>query len=445
MDHQDKKEILSVSQLNSQVRMVLEENFSSLWIEGEISNLVVPSSGHMYFSLKDANAQVRCAFFRGKNRLLNFSPKDGLHVLVHANVSLYEGRGEFQLIINQIELAGVGALKRQFELLKEKLAKEKLFDTTFKKPIPKVPTCIGIITSPTGAAIRDILITLKRRYPIAPVIIYPCSVQGDKAAKEIIESINIANRRKECDVLLLARGGGSFEDLWCFNDEVLARTIFSSEIPIVTGIGHEIDFTIADFVADVRAATPTAAAELISPNQLQWLEEFSSKKNRLMYLIQHFLKLTTIHFSSLQKSLKHPGQIIREQIQTLDFLEQKLITLQKHRLQILNAKLAEIIFRSKLNNPLQKIHITHDKLQLVLERLQIIINSAVKQKEQQLQYLIKSLNTISPLATMERGFSISRDFDSHKIIRSISQLRLKQKIEVRFIDGSVQCEVEKVL
>lgn len=392
-------EILSVSQLNAAARQILEDNFPAIWVEGEISNLATPSSGHLYFTLKDSNAQIRCAFFRGKNRLINFTIENGAQLLVKANVSLYEGRGDYQLIIQQMELAGSGALRRQFELLKAKLAAENLFATEHKKPLPAMPKTIGIITSPTGAAIRDILTTLKRRYPMANIIIYPCQVQGTTAAKQIIEALQTAERRKECEVLVLTRGGGSLEDLWCFNDEMLARQIYQCEIPIVTGIGHEIDFTIADFVADVRAATPTAAAELISPDQSQWLNELSLKKNRLFQLISNAIKLAAIQLQSLNKQLRHPGQIIREQVQTLDFIEQKLI-----------------------NSMMQ-----------VLQRYQT-----------QLQHLARTLNTVSPLATLERGYTITREPVTKKIIRSVQEMQLGDNMEIKFVDGYAETKLIKI-
>lgn len=392
-------EILSVSQLNAAARQILEDNFPAIWVEGEVSNLATPSSGHLYFTLKDINAQIRCAFFRGKNRSMNFTIENGAQLLVKANVSLYEGRGDYQLIIQQMELAGSGALRRQFELLKAKLMAENLFAPEHKKSLPSMPKSIGIITSPTGAAIRDILTTLKRRYPMASIIIYPTQVQGTAAAQQIIEALQTAARRKECDVLILTRGGGSLEDLWCFNDETLAREIYHCEIPIVTGIGHEIDFTIADFVADVRAATPTAAAELISPNQSQWSNELEAKKNRLIQLITHALKLATMQLQALGKQLRHPGQIIREQVQTLDFIEQKLVNAMMQILQV---------------------------------------------SQTRLQHLARTLNTLSPLATLERGYTISRIPTTKKIIHSVQELQLGDPIEIKFIDGYAETTINKI-
>ena len=269
------RDIYSVSRLNREVRALIENNFPSVWVQGEISNLARPASGHIYFSLKDENAQVRCAMFRNSNRLLKFKPTDGMQVLVRASAGLYENRGDYQLIVDHMEEAGAGLLQRRFEELKTKLAQEGLFDTEHKQDIPSFPDRIGIITSPSGAAVRDVLSVLNRRFPGIPVLIYPIPVQGDDAPPQIVRMINKACQHNDCDVLILTRGGGSLEDLWAFNDERVARAVFDCQIPLVCGVGHEIDFTIADFVADVRAPTPSAAAELVSPDRLEWTNRVS--------------------------------------------------------------------------------------------------------------------------------------------------------------------------
>ena len=304
-------EIYSVTRLNREVRAVLEGSFRALWVKGEISNLAVPASGHMYFSLKDEFSQVRCAMFKNRNRLLKFKPENGDEVLVQANVSLYEGRGEFQLIVQDMEPAGLGALQKAFEQLKEKLAREGLFDEALKKPVPGFPQSIGVITSPTGAAIRDILTTLKRRYPMGEVIIYPVPVQGTSAAGEIASMIATANARNETDVLILARGGGSLEDLWSFNEEVVARAIHACEIPMVTGIGHEIDFTIADFVADLRAPTPTSAAEHVSRDVMQIRRDTEQGKTRLLRCMSQLIQTHQHGLQNLYRRLPHPQQLLQ--------------------------------------------------------------------------------------------------------------------------------------
>jgi len=267
------REVFSVSRLNREARALVEGHFPLIWVEGELSNLARPSSGHLYFTLKDEQAQVRCAMFKLRNQLLGFKPDNGMQVLARARVSLYEGRGEFQLLIEHLEEAGDGALRRTFEQLKHKLAAEGLFDATQKKPLPSLPRCIGVITSPSGAALRDILSVLRRRFPALPVLVYPVPVQGQGAGEKIAAAIRLAAQRRDCDVLIVSRGGGSLEDLWAFNEEVVARAIHACDLPIISGVGHEIDFTIADFVADHRAATPSAAAELVSPDQTEWLAQ----------------------------------------------------------------------------------------------------------------------------------------------------------------------------
>src|ERR1700761_824600 len=291
------RDIYSVSRLNREVKALLERGFGSIWLEAEISNFSRPSSGHWYFSLKDAQAQVRCCMFRQRNMLCAFAPKDGQKVLVRARIGLYEPRGEYQLVIDHMEDSGLGALKRQFEELSAKLAAEGLFAPERKRPLPMIPKRIGVITSPTGAAIRDILHVLSRRFAAVPVLIYPVAVQGAAAAAEIAAAVRMAGVRAECDVLILARGGGSLEDLWAFNDEALARAIVASPIPIVSGIGHEIDFTIADFAADVRAPTPSAAAEIVVPDGGEWAARIAHLASRL--------------HRSMLRGLEHRGQRLR--------------------------------------------------------------------------------------------------------------------------------------
>src|SRR5919106_1076433 len=281
LDLEETRDIYTPSRLNREARVLLERGLPALWLEGEISNLSRPSSGHWYFSLKDEAAQLRCAMFRQRNMLTRFSPRDGSRVLVRGRVSLYEQRGDYQFIADYMEEAGEGALRQRFELLKVKLAAEGLFAVERKRPLPRMPRRIGVITSPTGAALRDVLHILRRRFCTIPILIYPVQVQGGVAAAQIARTIRRASARAECDVLVLVRGGGSLEDLWAFNEESVARAIYDSAIPIVTGIGHEVDFTIADFVADVRAPTPSGAAELVAPDCAEWLRTTSQWTSRL--------------------------------------------------------------------------------------------------------------------------------------------------------------------
>src|SRR5580700_1641007 len=320
------RDIYSVSRLNREVRVLLERGFGSLWLEAEISNFARPSSGHWYFSLKDAAAQVRCAMFRQRNMLCAFIAKDGQKVLVRARIGLYEPRGEYQLIVDHMEDAGLGALKRQFEELSAKLEREGLFAADRKRPLPGLPRRIGIITSPTGAAVRDILHVLARRFPAAAVLIYPVPVQGAQAAGEIVAALELAGRRAECDVLILARGGGSLEDLWAFNDERLARAIVASPIPVITGIGHEIDFTIADFAADVRAPTPSAAAELVVPDAEEWLGAFVRLSTRLQRGMRRSLdeRRERLRLLARRSALVSPAARCAQQAQRLDEMELRL-------------------------------------------------------------------------------------------------------------------------
>lgn len=390
------KVIFSVSELNQSSQKLLESHFPNVWVEGEISNLVKPSSGHLYFSLKDHKAQIRAALFRHKTLTLPFEPRNGLLVQVLAKVSLYPDRGDYQLIVEGMELAGDGLLKKAYEDLVKKLEKEGLFGEQFKKIIPTLPRHIGVITSPTGAAIRDIISVLKRRFPAIPVFIYPTKVQGAEAAGEIVRAFALAHRHAMADVLILARGGGSLEDLWPFNEELVARTIFESRIPVVTGIGHEIDFTIADFVADRRAPTPSAAAELVTPNQSTFLQQFSHFENRLIHEMTKRLQHRMQQLDWLLKRLRHPGQLIKNQIQRLDPLQRRL------------------------NRALEQIF---------------------KDKRNRLKTALHALDTVSPLATLNRGYAIVSRQDNQQIVRSKQSVKPGDSLIVQISDGSVVVKV----
>ncbi len=381
--------IYSVSDLNAMTRQIIEECFPSIWVSGEISNCVRPASGHIYFSLKDERAQIRCAFFRNARRPLKFMPENGQQVMVRGQVSLYEPRGDYQLIANEIELAGEGALQLAFIQLKSKLEKAGLFDAQFKKPLPLLPKQIGVITSSTGAAIRDVLIVLKRRFAGIPIVIYPSLVQGAEASGQIVKALNLANERHECDVLLLVRGGGSLEDLWPFNEEAVAQAIFASQIPIVSGIGHEVDFTIADFVADLRAATPSAAAECVSPNRSDVLTHFAQYQQRLAQITQRLITQARFSLESLQKQLRHPKQLLQQQAQRLDNFEQQL---------------------------------------------QHLIKFLIEKKSSQLKQDSIRLNTLNPLNTLARGFAIVEK--DAAIIRDAAELKKGDLVTTRLSKGS---------
>lgn len=391
--------IHSVSELNQMVRSLLEDAFPPLWVEGEISNFACPASGHWYFSLKDSGAQIRCAMFQGRNRTTGFQPSNGSHVIVRGKISLYEARGDFQLIADFMEEAGDGALRRAFEVLKARLATEGLFDAVHKKPLPALPKCIGVITSPTGAAIRDILAVLKRRFPGIPVIIYPTAVQGEQAAPQIVRALNYANQRNECDILIVTRGGGSLEDLWAFNEEIVARAIHASLLPVISAVGHEIDFTIADFVADHRAATPSAAAELVSPDQSEWALRLQKIYQLLVRSMQNELLHAQKNLQHLIKYLRHPGQRIQEQFQRLDDLEQRLQRAAQNRVQ----------------------HCQH-----------------------QLLNLSRALNAVSPLSTLSRGYAIVTRTKTGEILRNAEQTFMGDQITARLGAGFLQCLVEDV-
>ncbi|MGD8785693.1 MAG: exodeoxyribonuclease VII large subunit, partial [Thioalkalispiraceae bacterium] len=324
------RDVYSVSRLNTEARALLEGSFPLLWVEGEISNFACPASGHWYFSLKDEQAQVRCAMFRNRNAHLGFVPKNGMQVMIRAKISLYQARGEFQIIAEHMEESGEGALRRLFEDLKKRLQQEGLFAAEHKQPLPDHIQTIGVITSPTGAAIRDILTTLKRRYPAAQIIIYPVPVQGAESGPQIANMIKTVDRRNEVDVVLLARGGGSLEDLWSFNEEIVARAIYDCSLPTVVGVGHEIDFTIADMVADCRAPTPTAAAELVSPNQFELRQTLRQNINRLANAIQRQLSQQYQQINWLAQRLQHPGRRIEDLSQRLDDLQLRLNQAQAH-------------------------------------------------------------------------------------------------------------------
>ena len=389
--------IYTVSQLNTEARFLLEERFQMIWITGEISNLSRPASGHLYFSLKDERAQVRCAFFRNYHHQLNFGPENGHHVLLQAEISLYEARGDFQLIVTQMQAAGSGALQIAFEKLKQRLEKEGLFAPENKKPIPLFPKTIGVVTSSSGAAIRDVLKVLNCRFPSISVIVYPSLVQGDKAAEQIAHTIKKAGSRKECDVLLVVRGGGSLEDLWPFNQERVARAIFSCEIPVVTGVGHEIDFTIADFVADHREATPSAAAEMVSPNRKEWLQHTHSFQRRL----QHFINTRLRHY---QLQLRH------------------LIT--------------------RLQRPDQQLESQRRQIEALQHRLMMAMVYDFNRRQQNLAAKAQALQTMSPLTTLKRGYAIVTH--QNQIVRKAQALKVGDKITTRVAEGQLDCRVEKI-
>lgn len=443
-DLQPQRTIHSVSELNFTVRSLLESEFPLLWVEGELSNLSQPTSGHMYFTLKDAKAQVSCAMFKGRNQFLRFKPENGQQVLLRARVSLYEARGNFQLLVEHMEEAGNGALQREFERLKAQLAEQGLFDKDRKKPLPKLPERIGVITSTTGAAIRDVLSVLKRRFPAIPVLIYPVAVQGDAAAPQIVAQLHRASQSKDCDVLLLVRGGGSLEDLWPFNEEMVAHAITDCDIPVVCGVGHEIDFTIADFVADVRAPTPSAAAELISPDQNLYLQSFYACRQRLQQLMLNRIKAQLQQLGWLEKRLQqqHPTSYLQQQSQRLDELEQRLKTSWFYNIRLQQHLQLNQLNRLMACSPELKIHREQQTLNGLQKRLLMTQKTTLHNKHQLLASLSRTLNAISPLETLGRGYAIASK-SSGETITDSRQVKPGEQIQLRLAKGTLITRVEK--
>ncbi|MFM1687877.1 exodeoxyribonuclease VII large subunit [Aeromonas salmonicida] len=439
------QQVFTVTRLNSAVRMILEQDLGLVWLTGELSNLAMPSSGHWYFSLKDLGAQVRCAMFKGNNRRVTFRPQDGMQVLVQARVSLYEPRGDYQLIIESMQPAGDGVLALRFEELKRRLGAEGLFDESRKRPLPREPRAVGLITSATGAALHDMLTVLKRRAPDLPVFIYPTQVQGSAAIGQIVAAIALANRRAEVDVLIVGRGGGSLEDLWCFNEEGVARAIANSAIPVISAVGHEVDVTISDFAADLRAPTPSAAAELVAPDQ-------SARAQRLAHLWQRLVQAMNRHqtaarhgFVLLQKRLDHqdPKRRLEQQSQRLDELSARLQQLLNQRLHQGERRLANLELRLQAKSPERLLAIGRRRHQLAQERLHALIAKRQDQASHSLAMLTARLDGVSPLATLGRGYSITRT-QSGDVINRAAQVNAGQTLVTTLAEGHLQVRVEEV-
>ena len=434
--------IYSVSQLNQSVRLMLENQLGAVWLTGEISNFSQPVSGHWYLSLKDENAQVRCAMFRMKNLRVSFRPTNGMQVLVRANVSLYEPRGDYQLIIESMHLAGEGLLMQQFEALKMKLAAEGLFAQHLKKNLPHFSKAVGIITSKTGAALQDILHILQRRDPSLKIIIYPTAVQGKDAATDIAQMIELANQRQEVDVLIVGRGGGSLEDLWCFNEEMVARAIFHSHLPVISAVGHETDVTIADFVADVRAPTPSAAAELVSRNQTELLQQLQYRRQRLEIALDRLFaeKQQKLRHLSLRLHNQHPQAQLRIQQQLITQLSHRLQHTLRHHWQKKAENLTALSIRL-YKNPLP-LHLQQYEQQLaqLKVRLNSHMNLTLSLQQKQLAHLCGKLDSLSPLKVLARGYSITQN-QQNFTIRSIKDVNVGEQIKTRLPDGDIISQV----
>lgn len=436
--------IYSISELNKTVHTLLEQELGWIKVQGEISNLKKASSGHYYLSLKDNNAQVNCVLFSSYALSLSSSLlENGKQVIAFAKVGLYQPRGDYQLNIRHLEDAGAGLLQMEFERLKKKLAELGLFDPQFKQPLPATPQVVGVVTSPHGAAIRDILATLKRRFIAAKIIIYPTEVQGKTAAPKIAQAINVANERKECDVLIVGRGGGSLEDLWPFNEEIVAWAIFNSQIPIVTGIGHQIDTSIADYVADYSASTPTAAAEAVAPNQKDWLLHTKQFLQRAYQVLQYLLNQKKQLIQLSEHKLTQFKYHLQEKTQTLDRLENalqhgfyKLLIQKKTTFNLLQSQLTQ-------RNP--RIHIQKSKIHLseLLFQMHQIFDKKMQQRYQRFSACISALRVISPLATLERGYALAMTEDK-KLIRHPNDVRINDKIVVKLSHMELSCQIIEV-
>ncbi|WP_461482591.1 exodeoxyribonuclease VII large subunit [Porticoccus sp.] len=435
---------LTISQLNRRARQLLETHLPLVWVEGEISNLSRPASGHWYFTLKDEQAQVRCAMFRNRIGLTTFRPDNGDHVLARCRVSLYEGRGDFQLIIEHLEQAGYGALQRQFDALKTRLAAEGLFSDSHKAPLPGMPRRIGIVSSPSGAALRDILSVLGRRFPAIPVRIYPTAVQGREAAAQIADAIALANEDNQCDVLIVGRGGGSLEDLWSFNEEIVARAIYHSRIPIVSAVGHEVDFTIADFAADYRAPTPSAAAEVLSPDGAKLLDRFREMEGLLLRTISRQLHAASQRTDSLGKRLRHPGEQLQHQRRRLTYLGERLRQQMKTACAQRQLNLQHLHKRLGTVHPGIELQRQRQRHRDLSERLQLAMGKQLVQKQQRWKNSLQLLNAVSPLNTLERGYAIVAD-QQQQILRHARDTSPGERITARLMDGSLQCTVDKII
>ena len=433
--------IWSVSALNFELKTMLEKGIGSIWIEGEISNLAKPASGHWYFSIKDERAQIRAAMFKNRNGRVAFQPENGQQILVRAQVTLYEARGDFQIIVDHMEEAGVGRLMQQYEALKKKLAAEGLFAEKHKNKVPAQAHHIGVITSASGAAIRDVLSVIERRSPASEVTVYPTVVQGEQASPKIVQAIEAANRHALCDVLLLVRGGGSLEDLWCFNDESVAHAIFDSKIPVVTGIGHEIDFTIADFVADIRAPTPSVAAETVTMDQFEIMTQLDILSARLLRQMQALLqvKADLLHKTEARVLRFHPTRSLDNLKQRLQFASSRLNSIQLNQLQKSKSQFQLALEQIKHHSPEYSISILIRQLTALNHQLILSIHNRLEDSRHQFTLQARSLDNLSPLKTLSRGYAtISKN---NQIISSIKQLKQRDEVDIRLQDGECKAQV----
>jgi len=438
--------ILQISELTRKVRFILESELNTVWLTGEISNFIAAGSGHWYLSLKDAKSQVKCAMFKGSNRRVRLStgasPSNGQQVLVRAKVSLYEPRGDFQLIIEHMEDAGTGMLRQQYEQLKNSLNAKGLFDLANKKPLPKHITCVGIVTSPTGAAVKDILSVLKRRNPNIKAIIYPALVQGEYAKGDICHAIKTANTRNECDVLIVGRGGGSLEDLWPFNEESVVHAIYQSVLPIISAVGHEIDTTLSDYVADLRAPTPSAAAELVSSDSSELLNQVLMFKQRLIKAHQGKLAYLTSKQDYFQHRLSqvHPEQQLQLQQQKADELALRLKQAIKRSMLHIKSEPSQLSQRLLQQSPIKNIQLQQQHISQNEHRITQAMQNSLQYKSESFVHVIEQLQLVSPLATIARGYSVTRNC-KNEVVTKVDQLSTDEEISLQLSDGRISARV----
>ena len=437
--------VFSVSEITRDIRSILEAAFDTVWIEGEISNYRVASSGHAYFVLKDDKAQIRSVLFHGQRSALKFTPEDGDQVLLLGRVTVYDARGEYQIIVETLEPRGVGALQKAYEQLKEKLSQAGLFDDAHKKPLPEFPWKVGVVTSPTGAAIRDILNILQRRNPKVSVLLYPVRVQGEGSAEEIATAIKELNRRQDIDVLIIGRGGGSIEDLWAFNEEVVARAVYDSKIPVISAVGHEIDFTIADFVADLRAPTPSAAAELAVPVLEETIEDLCALTEQLLMSIQDLIDDHKNQLKQLidRRFFREPRQILEPPAQRLDDWTQRLLRGLDQWLIVQCERLGGVVHRLFQASPGKVLNILESKRAGLHHTLLQQIQSQRRLHRERFEGLVKNLNALSPLSVLDRGYSIATH--SGKAIKSSGEVKKGDAVQVRLAKGRLDCTVDETV
>ena len=436
------QEIISVSEINRRAKSILEENFPFVWIQGEVSNFFSATSGHWYFSLKDESSEIRCAMFANKSHRITFEPKDGDHLVLNGTLSIFEGRGQYQIIVEHIELAGEGALLKAFEELKKKLLTEGLFDDSLKKKLPSYPRGIAVVTSPDGAVIQDIINVLSRRSPFFNLTVVPTLVQGEKAAPLICEALNKASNLENIDLIILARGGGSIEDLWAFNNEEVARVIVSCPIPLVSAVGHETDFTISDFVADIRAPTPSIAAEIISQPYSELKETLEGYQSYLLKSVESQFDSQRTRITNLIKRIRHPGDKLREIGQKVDYLETALIQEMHQKVSFKKNQLNLSQLSLQQNSPQNKVKEAKVYLQNASKDLLKAFNLKIERKRKLLGELVATIEAVSPLSVLARGYSIISTEPEGKILSSSDQVEIGQTISAVLNKGSIKAEVK---